>query len=131
MNKWLIGFLLWLWQIPQNLLAFIIIGFLGYLCYYAGKFKEAKLVHTEYIISSFSLGDYIFTFPSSSEDIRKHELGHCRQSKILGWLYLPVIAMPSLLLNIYCKILRALKKPYDYSNFYTEKWANKLVENLD
>lgn len=128
--KWLSNFLLWLWQFPQNYIAFLIYGCLGYLCYYGGKYNGKNLIITEYILSNFSLGDYIFALPNSTDKSLKHELGHSYQSQLLGWLYIPVIAIPSILHNLVHYIAYKLGKEWDYYSFYTEKWADKLVEKI-
>lgn len=128
--KWLISFLLWLWQFPQNYIAFLIYGCLGYLCYYGGKYNGKNLIITEYILSNFSLGDYIFVLPNSTDKSLKHELGHSYQSQLLGWLYIPVVAIPSILHNLVHYIAYKLGKEWDYYSFYTEKWADKLVEKV-
>lgn len=128
--KWLVSFLLWLWQFPQNYIAFLIYGCLGYLCYYGGKYNGKNLIITEYILSNFSLGDYIFALPNSTGKSLKHDLGHSYQSQLLGWLYIPVIAIPSVLHNLVHYIAYKLGKEWDYYSFYTEKWADKLVEKV-
>lgn len=128
--KWLISFLLWLWQFPQNYIAFLIYGCLGYLCYYGGKYNGKNLIITEYILSNFSLGDYIFALPNSTDKSLKHELGHSYQSQLLGWLYIPVITIPSILHSLVHYIAYKLGKEWDYYSFYTEKWADKLVEKV-
>lgn len=128
--KWLSNFLLWLWQFPQNYIAFLIYGCLGYLCYYGGKYNGKNLIITEYILSNFSLGDYIFALPNSTDKSLKHELGHSYQSQLLGWLYIPVIAIPYVLHNLVHYIAYKLGKEWDYYSFYTEKWADKLVEKV-
>ena len=94
---------------------------------------------------SVSLGNHVFLCPSHWEDdnVLAHELGHCKQSLILGPLYLFVIGIPSVL---WCNIFypRKMKKWREmmdkavlkgcvrrlkpsYYDFYTEKWANKLM----
>lgn len=128
--KWLSNFLLWLWQFPQNYIAFLIYGCLGYLCYYGGKYNGKNLIITEYILSNFSLGDYIFALPNSTDKSLKHKLGHSYQSQLLGWLYIPVIAIPSVLHNLVHYIAYKLGKEWNYYSFYTEKWADKLVEKV-
>ena len=128
--KWLISFLLWLWQFPQNYIAFLVYSCLGYLCHYGEKYNGKNLIITEYILSNFSLGDYIFALPNSTDKSLKHELGHSYQSQLLGWLYIPVITIPSILHNLYCMIVRKLGYKPDYYSFYTEKWADKLVEKV-
>lgn len=58
----------------------------------------------------------------STDKSLKHGLGHSYQSQLLGWLYIPVIAIPSVLHNLVHYKL--------YYSFYTEKWADKLVEKV-
>lgn len=128
--KWIKNFILWLWQFPQNYLAFLVWGCLGLSASYSRSYNGRHVICSRYIISSFSLGDYIFTFPISPEKIIKHELGHCYQSQLLGWLYIPVIAIPSILHNLVHYIAYKLGKEWDYYSFYTEKWADKLVEKV-
>ena len=112
-------FLHWTWCFPQTLLgalykltldSVVTVPYtLGSLIvYHAGR-------------NSVSLGRYLIC---ANEDVVKHEFGHCRQSLILGPLYLLVIGIPS-------KIWDTLKcmglfKSIDYYAFYTEKWADKL-----
>lgn len=76
------------------------------------------------------MGDYIFVLPNSTDKSLKHELGHSYQSQLLGWLYIPVVAIPSILHNLVHYIAYKLGKEWDYYSFYTEKWADKLVEKL-
>ena len=128
--KWLSNFLLWLWQFPQNYIAFLVYSCLGYLCYYGKEYYGRHVIYSNYIASSFSLGDYIFALPNSTDKSLKHELGHSYQSQLLGWLYIPVIVIPSVLHNLYCGIVRKMGYRPNYYSFYTEKWADKLVEKL-
>lgn len=76
---------------------------------------------------SISLGTYIFLCPAHyhSETTLRHEQGHTRQSYILGWLYLLVIGLPSI---IWACCFESYRRKYDksYYSFYTERWANKL-----
>ena len=64
-----------------------------------------------------------------AEELIKHEYGHTIQSKYLGWLYLPVIALPSLIWAGFFGWYRE-DNGIDYYDFYTEKWANKLGEKV-
>lgn len=52
----------------------------------------------------------------------KHEYGHTLQSRYLGWFYLLVIGIPSLL---WAAFYRGELRGY-YTKFYTERWADKL-----
>lgn len=121
--KAVLKFLMWMWQFPQNYLACLISGALGSLISSGGTFYGRKLLVSSYIWSNFSLGDYIFVVPGTGVRKIRHEYGHSCQSRILGWLYIPVIVIPSALHNLYVRIARKLGKDPDYYSFYTERWA--------
>jgi hypothetical protein len=74
-------------------------------------------------LEGVSLGKYIIVSEDFSDDTIMHEYGHCKQSMYLGWLYLPIIGLPSLIWNCVCQYTNK-----DYYWFYTEKWADKLGE---
>lgn len=73
------------------------------------------------------MGEYIFLCPAHQSDERtlKHERGHTKQSYILGWLWVPIIGIPSIIWAGCFGWLRA-KYNISYYSFYTEKWADKL-----
>lgn len=111
--------LLYVWQLPQNLLGLAVYHYYkGYevctkeTCGEGIKCKISSNMH-----GGITLGNYIVVNNIKS---LQHELGHTKQSKILGPLYLVVIGLPSIL---HC----AFRKCKDYYHFYTEKWANKLM----
>ena len=68
-----------------------------------------------------SLGKYIIVNQFCGKDTVKHEYGHSIQSKYLGWLYLLVIGLQSLLHAALCKC-----KNHSYNDMWFEKWADKL-----
>lgn len=113
--------LTWIWCFPQMLIGLIVKIVTG-----ATKVGD----HYRYNIESgsVSLGTFIFLCPShwGDEKVLKHEKGHTIQSYYLGWLYLIVIALPSL---IWCGCFDKYRKKHgiSYYSFYTEKWANKLM----
>ena len=82
-----------------------------------------------------SLGDTIFVNKNCCEGtwLVKHEFSHVKQSRYLGWLYLPIIFVPSYLWNMLITEIAELDKvedwylTYVYHQFYTEWWANWLV----
>lgn len=94
-------------------------------------FTKARKVegHYEYNVrsGSVSLGEYIFLCPSHWHDKEtlQHENGHRIQSRKLGWLYLFVIGIPSI---IWASCFEGYRKKHDidYYDFYTERWANNL-----
>lgn len=113
--------LLYLWQLPQNLVGLVVrmiykptkrkLGDITY--YYSNKFP-----------GGISLGKYII-LGMENEDTIKHEHGHQVQSKYLGWLYLIIVGLPSIIwAALYGTVI-----PYTYNGyykFYTESWADKL-----
>lgn len=119
------------WELPQNALGAIV----KKVCKakYCITYKDAT-VYTWNILGGMSLGKYIFV-PFTREDIPMHyefcsnyimhEYGHTIQSKYLGWFYLLVIGLPSL---IWARCFNGYrqKNNVSYYDFYTEKWADKL-----
>lgn len=122
--------ILFIWQLPQHLLAILYIGYLVMMCKDLGvdsRYKQAIVIPCV-MIGAVTLGCYVFVgLNSEYRKTVKHELGHTIQSKILGPLYLIVIGIPSI---TYCglrRIFPSLRKK-NYYDFYTEKWANNLSE---
>lgn len=122
--------ILFIWQLPQHLLAILYIGYLVMMCKDLGvdsRYKQAIVIPCV-MRGAVTLGCYVFVgLNSEYRKTVKHELGHTIQSKILGPLYLIVIGIPSI---TYCglrKIFPSLRKK-NYYDFYTEKWANNLSE---
>lgn len=72
-----------------------------------------------------SLGKYIIVSQFATDNTISHELGHCRQSMYLGWLYLFVIGIPSI---VWAGLYGSIIKPSanGYYKFYTEHWADRL-----
>ena len=108
--------LLVLWQLPQEILGFIL--------------SRGRVRHEEYGISyykwklgsSISLADFRIL---GDESVLFHEYGHSVQSLYLGPLYLIVIGLPSI---VWCTIrsYTPLFRHVDYLSFYTERWAENL-----
>lgn len=122
--------ILFIWQLPQHLLAILYIGYLVMMCKDLGvdsRYKQAIIIPCV-MRGAVTLGCYVFVgLNSEYRKTVKHELGHTIQSKILGPLYLIVIGIPSI---TYCglrRIFPSLRKK-NYYDFYTEKWANNLSE---
>ncbi len=59
------------------------------------------------------------------KDYLLHEYGHTLQSRKLGWLYLFVIGLPSI---IWAGCFDNYRKKHNksYYSFYTERWADEL-----
>ena len=112
--------LTWIWCFPQMLLGWIV-----------KKVTKAEKADGYYKwnnpLGSVSLGIYIFLCEGhwGNKTVLKHEQGHMKQSYILGWLYLFVIGLPSL---VWCNCFNWYRRKYNvsYYDFYTEKWADRL-----
>lgn len=118
-------FLLYLWQLPQNLVGLILTLFYKFDSTVVHKDKIIRICHN--FPGGISLGDYIFVSKKNWNTIR-HEYGHSVQSKYLGPLYLIVIGLPSI---IWAGLYGTKLFPYTkngYYVFYSEKWADKLGE---
>ena len=120
--------LLFIWQLPQNILGLLVILFTG-----------ARKWNSFYWRSSrgrfgVSLGCFIVFGALSDKYIRwssiKHERGHQKQSLYLGPLYLLLVGLPSVCLNLWDKLFH--KKWSDdrreewYYSRYPENWADRL-----
>lgn len=128
--KYIRNLILFIWQLPQHLLAILYIGYLVMMCKDLGvdsRYKQAIVIPCV-MRGAVTLGCYVFVgLNSEYRKTVKHELGHTIQSKILGPLYLIVIGIPSI---TYCglrRIFPSLRKK-NYYNFYTEKTADYLSE---
>ena len=128
--KYIRNLILFIWQLPQHIVAIIYFGYLVMMCKDLGvdsRYKQAIVIPC-IMRGAVTLGNYVFVgLNSEYKETIKHELGHTIQSKILGPLYLIVIGIPSI---TYCGLRRlfpSLRKK-NYYNFYTEKWANNLSE---
>ena len=114
--------LLYIWQLPQNLIGLLLI------LIYKGNDDNTNGIIVRRSLNmrgGISLGKYIIVNQFARDNTIYHELGHCRQSMYLGWLYLLVIGIPSI---VWAGLYGTIIKPTTngYYKFYTEKWADKL-----
>jgi len=128
-------YLMWIWQLPQHLLALILIRVLGATETFQPQagigywFYEPKNWFGKFI-SGVSLGNYII-IKTKNEATVKHEYGHSRQSVIFGPLYLLAVGVPSAIFNNLWDRLFHKKWPVEkrhkwYYSRYPEKWADLL-----
>lgn len=130
--------LLYIWQLPQNLLALLLIIIYRFIF---GKYETSIYKGINYVwygnwLGGVSLGNYVLlgTWHSSRLDTVNHEYGHTRQSLYLGPLYLILIGLPSITWNIIDRILTRTVKSWTYSKSYKiyyyympwERWADIL-----
>lgn len=127
--------LLYIWQLPQNLLGLILVMFYrperkhkldnGVTVYYATR-----------MTGGISLGRYAIVHTShyrqdpeqslQRNTVRHEAIGHAKQSRVLGWLYLLVIGLPSIVwAGVYGRLVKP--SPNGYYKFYTERNADKLA----
>jgi hypothetical protein len=121
-------FIDWVWQLPQNILGLVYGIMIRNSISYAvvmdsNPTYEVYLKETD---GGVTLGRYIFMYKryNNLSYVVLHELGHVKQSRMLGPLYLFVIGIPSILWAATHKLVAPKK---DYYWFYTESWANKLI----
>lgn len=140
-NKIFLFLVDWIWCFPQTFIGFILSWTIWRKSYRKKDFEELALYYNANIlvkdeggkvfdlISGTSLGRYILVKDYHNERVVRHEIGHLIQSRILGWFYLLVVGLPSVINN-----LRARKNEIvwlSYYNRYPEKWADKLGKALD
>ena len=120
-----------LWQLPQVLLGWILRLF--YPAAYTLEKDGVTVIFSDKFHGGLSLGTTVFVhshvytwneFPLDTLTVR-HELGHSRQSRTLGWFYLLVIGLPSILHAWLYR--RDPADPDKYYRFYTEAWADRLA----
>jgi hypothetical protein len=133
-RKQLIRILLFIWQLPQNIIGFLISRF----CKSCTK-NDNKFYYGNFFNAGISLGNFIIfdkrnIAQPDFERSLKHEKGHQIQSKYLGWLYLIIVGIPSIIRNIYDRIAHEKwsysKRKNWYYNGFPEKWADKLGGNI-
>lgn len=121
--KTFVNIILYLWQLPQNLLGIILL-----LIYLPEKyiiFRTSMVWYSEKFPGGISLGKYIIVnekYWEDNGDTELHEYGHSIQSMWLGPLYLFVIGIPSILWAAWWNESRGVS----YYKFYTEVLADKL-----
>lgn len=111
--------ILYLWQLPQNLLGLAIIFFNRKNVKY-----EFDHVCVKYLNNcGISLGKRIILDQDMNHDekVIKHEQGHQKQSLYLGPLYLVLIGIPSGVGNLLHRVFR-----FNYYKQPWEAWADKL-----
>ena len=122
--------MLFIWQLPQNLVGLLVVWLSKPSRMYTLD-NGVKVYYSHLMKGGISLGDYVVVndghYRQTLEDslkrniVRHEAVGHVAQSRMLGWLYLVVIGLPSLIWAAVCQDHRK------YYNFYTEKWADRLA----
>lgn len=125
------NFILYIWQLPQNILGLLLIAFYrpermhimenGNRIYFATRMKGGISLGKYSIVNTchyrLDLRDAL-----KRDSVRHEAIGHARQSLYLGWLYLIVIGLPSIINACLCR------DKGRYYRFYTERWADRLAD---
>lgn len=133
--KTLIAFILYLWQLPQNIVGALLTS------YYKGYMKaypvppifgitgigDIEVWSSPKMKGAISLGNYVILASGHTLDDTYHELGHCVQSQYLGWFYLPFLGLQSL---AHAALHDCKAHGQNYEHFWTESWATKLGEKI-
>ena len=126
-------FLKWVWTFPQSFLGLIILLITGatknwvrykshwYRFYIAKRFRGTWGV---------SLGEFVIFGSVPQFTSNCHEIGHQKQSLILGWFYLLIIGVPSFCGNVFDRLFHRrwpmLKRIDWYYSQPWEHWADVL-----
>ncbi len=119
--------LLFVWQLPQHLLGWtlnVMVRMCGGTAWRIGHRLHVCRA-TKERSGSVSLGRFVMLSRGANRQTLRHEIGHSRQSVMLGPLYLLVIGIPS-----FCWAMgRTLGfwREKSYYWFYTERWADWLA----
>ena len=117
--KWI---LLFIWQIPQNLVALCMLPFMGQITLRCIKrYSWCLICSSMEYRGSISLGNFVL-LGSKSDTTCAHELGHVKDSHLFGPLYLFIIGLPSITWTGF-KIYK--KKGVSWCSLYTESRANR------
>ncbi len=117
-----------LWELPQILLALILYAILIKRITLFTEYKDAKVYFVKSFPGGISLSYMIFLSDIDSGNLRaiKHEYGHTIQSLWLGWFYLLIVGVPSI---IRAGIWNHYKiEEGKYYEGFPENWADWLGE---
>lgn len=135
MTKICINMIKWVWQLPQNLIGFLLTRKYKVKSVRRVKGKFVNVYFKPLFCSGVSLGDYIildywYCGKVYFTQVVAHEYGHSRQSLILGWFYLLLVGLPSIIINVWDHLFHKnwtsdYREKWYYSR-YPENWADKL-----
>lgn len=118
--------LLMIWQLPQFLLGIIFLLVLRARIIRVIEYRGSCVFFVEGFKGGISLSRFIYLDSSyvNDESSLRHEYGHTIQSRLLGWFYLAVVGLPSI---IRASIWNRLNLDSDsYHSGYPEHWADRL-----
>lgn len=123
----LVNVLLYIWQLPQNLLGLLVIFFSKAKPNEDGFFTDVYFTKKNFGVS---LGHYIILNEKCIMNDILHEHGHQKQSLYLGWLYLFTIGILSAGGNVWDMLFHKnwtyLESVKWYYSLPWEHWADRL-----
>jgi hypothetical protein len=122
------------WEAPQTALGAAMLGAEAARNRIVKIEVEKGRVVVESKGTGISLGHIVFWSRENSRwhDLdfrnRAHELGHTKQSRMLGWLYLPLVGLPSISRAAYALVYREMtgRQWSQYYAGYPESWTDRL-----
>jgi len=129
--KWV---LLFLWELPQNILGLLLWGLEHLVDGPHERVFENERLFLRSRRNAVSLGLFVFwgegvtRYAILDHNTRPHEYGHTFQSRWFGPLYLPLIGVPSVMRVLYSILYREVtgRRWTGYFNGYPENWADRL-----
>jgi hypothetical protein len=93
-------------------------------------YKDSVIFFVKGFKGGISLSRYIYLNPrfENNSFILNHEYGHFIQSKLLGWFYLLLIGIPSMVRSVIWN--RFGLDPKRYHKGYPENWADRLGDRV-
>ena len=122
----LVNIIMYLWQLPQNIAGLVVKVVVRSRTASVTE-RDGVLIHSvRKFHGGVSLGRYVFCYckpdrQNASRVMMAHEYGHSVQSRLWGWLYLPVVGLVS---AIRCQF--RLYKDGEYFEGWPERQADDL-----
>ena len=115
-----------IWEMPQVLLALILYSILKKRITKTVDYKGSRVFFVRNFPGGISLSLIIFLNDIDSDNLKavKHEYGHTIQSLRLGWFYLLIVGLPSVIRAVIWNHYKLEDKKY-YEGF-PENWADLL-----
>lgn len=119
---------LYVWQLPQNVLGLIALSIYkpkrlhilddGTKIYYSSRYRGGLSLGKYTIVAATHYRNEL-EVTLHRDTVRHNAIGHSRQSKILGWLYLPALL---------CSMVVGAMFWYDKYSFGMERWADRIAK---
>lgn len=118
---------MYFWQILQNLLGVMMLNYYKPTRTYELE-DGTEIYYTSRISGGVALGKYVFVAATHfrydvnlsllRDTVRHNAIGHAKQSRLLGWLYLPAML---------CSYLIGKMFGYSKCEYPMNKWADKIA----